>query len=287
MVKVAGFRSSDYGGPIGGNQYGHDQTDPTYWISVAQRMQSKFPGSSPGCIYVLGYIETPETSIYLPFPAPSGYSGMANVTFGSTGVEEEMFTAFDAAGMKVIIQVEPASANVPQLITMILNKYKNHSCVVGFGIDVEWLRWITSGGDGSKTNNLEIQTWLNAVHAINPNYKLIVKHWDATWLGSGTLSGVTYVTDSLNMGSLNDAVTEYVSWANNFSSSEIGYQIGYEEDISWWQNLTDPTTSIVNGILSQVPDANIYCIYWVDFTILKVFPETSCSPLMTNLSINF
>jgi hypothetical protein len=272
MVKVAGFRSSDYGGPLNGNNNGHDQTDPAYWVSVAQRMQAKFPGSSPGAQYVVGYIETPETNTYMPFPAPAGYEGMANVDFGPTGVEEQMLTAFDAAGMKVILQVEPGNANVPMLATMILNKFKGHSSVVGFGVDVEWLRWVGSNSMGSQTNDAEIQTWLDAVHAINPNYKLLIKHWDPTWLGSGHVAGVTYVTDSLNHGSYSAAITDYVSWANHFSGSEIGYQIGYEEDMVWWLPMADPAPTIIADIKTQVPTANIYNVYWVDFAVTKEFP---------------
>jgi hypothetical protein len=272
IVSVAGFRSSDYGGPLNGNQYGHDQVDPAYWVSVAQRMQAKFPGSSPGAQYVVGYIETPETNTYMPFPAPAGYEGMPNVDFGPTGVEEQMLTAFDAAGMKIILQVEPGDADVPRLATMILNKFKQHPSVVGFGVDVEWLRWMGSNQMGSKTNDTEIQTWLNAVHAINPTYKLLIKHWDPTWLGSGHVPGVTYITDSLNHGSYNAAITDYVSWANHFSGSEIGYQIGYEEDMSWWLPMADPATTIIADIKTQVPTANIYSVYWVDFAITKEFP---------------
>jgi len=76
--------------------------------------------------------------------------------------------------MKIILQVEPGDANVSELATMILNKFKNHSSVVGFGVDTEWLNaW--SYKDGRPATDAEIQTWLNAVHATNPNYKLLVK----------------------------------------------------------------------------------------------------------------
>jgi molybdopterin-binding protein len=279
LVKVAGFRSSDYGGPLNGNKYGHDQVDPAYWISVAQRMQTKFPGSSPGAQYVVGYIETPETNTYMPFPAPAGYSGMPNVDFGPTGVEESMLTAFDNAGMKIILQVEPGNANVPKLATMILNKFKQHPSVIGFGVDVEWLRWIGSNKMGSKTNDAEIQTWLDAVHAVNPNYKLLIKHWDPAWLGSGHVSGVTYITDSLNLGSYQGAVDEYVNWANAFSGSEIGYQIGYEEDMNWWLPMSDPAKSLITDIKTRVPSANIYSVYWVDFAITKEFPSVGPGPI--------
>ena len=280
LVKVAGFRSSDYGGPLNGNKYGHDQIDPAYWVMVAQKMSAKFPGSSPGAQYVVGYIETPETNTYMPFPAPAGYKGMPNVDFGPTGIEEKMLTAFDNAGMKIILQVEPGDADVPKLATMILNKFKNHSSVVGFGVDTEWLNaW--SYKDGRPATDAEIKTWLNAVHAVNPNYKLLVKHWLPSHLGSGHIAGVTYITDSLALGSYQGAINEYVSWANAFKGSEIGYQIGYEEDMKWWLPIADPAKSIITDIKTKVPSADIYSVYWVDFAITKEFPNQGSGPSPT------
>ncbi len=277
LVKVAGFRSSDYGGPSNGNKYGHDQVDPAYWVMVAQQMSAKFPGSSPGAQYIVGYIETPETNTYMPFPAPAGYSGMPNVDFGPTGVEDDMLAAFDNAGMKIILQVEPGDANVSRLATMILNKFKNHPSVVGFGVDTEWLN-SRSYKDGRPATDSEIQSWLNAVHAVNPNYKLLIKHWLPSHLGSGHVTGVTYITDCLNLGSYQGAVDDYVNWANSFSGSEVGYQIGYEEDMNWWLPMSDPAKSLVTDIKARVPSANIYSVYWVDFAITKEFPSSGKSP---------
>ena len=270
LVKVAGFRSSDYGGISNGNIYGHDQTDPSFWVMVAKQMSVKFQGSSPGAQWVVGYVG-PDNSTFMPFPAPEGYEGMKNVTFGdSNGVEEEMLTAFDNASFKIILQVEPGDANVSELARMILNKFKNHSSVVGFGVDTEWLN-VRSYEDGRPVTDDEIQSWLNVVHDVNPNYKLLVKHWLPSHLGSGHVEGVTYVTDSLNLGSYQEAIDEYVNWANAFSGSEIGYQIGYEEDMNWWLPMTDPAKSIITDIKTKVPSANIYSVYWVDFAITKEF----------------
>jgi hypothetical protein len=271
LVKVAGFRSSDYGGISNGNKYGHDQTDPSYWVTVAKKMSAKFQGSYPGAQWVVGYIGTSDNYTFMPFPAPEGYEGMKNVIFGkSDGVEEEMLTAFDNAGMKIVLQVEPGDANVSELATMILNKFKNHSSVVGFGVDTEWLN-TRSYKDGRPVSDTEIGSWLKAVHDVNPDYKLLVKHWLPNHLGSGHVEGVTYVTDSLNLGSYQEAVNEYVSWADAFKDSEIGYQIGYEEDMNWWLSMKDPAKSIIIDIKTKVPSANIYSVYWVDFAITNEF----------------
>jgi hypothetical protein len=113
----------------------------------------------------------------------------------------------------------------------------------------------------------------------------LVKHWDPAWLGSGHVSGVTYVTDSLNLGSYQGAVDEYVNWANTFSGSEIGYQIGYQEDMSWWLPMSDPAKSLITDIKARVPSANIYNVYWVDFAITKEFPSSGPGPIGSTVTI--
>jgi hypothetical protein len=36
--------------------------------------------------------------------------------------------------------------------------------------------------------------------------------------------------------------------------------------------MADPATTIIADIKTQVPTANIYSVYWVDFAITKEFP---------------
>ena len=45
-IQTAGWRSSEYG----------YQSDPVYLIDMANQMAAKFPGSSPGGVYVVGEI---------------------------------------------------------------------------------------------------------------------------------------------------------------------------------------------------------------------------------------
>ncbi len=149
-VKVAGWRSSEYGND---NPYGHDQSDPSYWISVAQKMSAKFPGSAPGGVLVVGEIDGSPgkaTSTFMPFPKPSGT--YPNVTFGTTDAIEPLLTAYDKAGLKVYLQVESADADMNMLMDLVMNRYKQHPSVIGFGIDVEWYHEAQYPGWGRKTN---------------------------------------------------------------------------------------------------------------------------------------
>ncbi|MCX6796203.1 MAG: hypothetical protein NTW06_01770, partial [Candidatus Falkowbacteria bacterium] len=254
------------------------QRDSAYWVSVAQQMATKF-GSRGGGLYTVGYIDVNDT-IRLPNELSSVVSGMSYVKIDSAGNQaspETMLTAFDAAGLDIILAVEPGRANVVQLATAILNKYKNHPSVKGFGVDNEWYMSENNVMSASTATALR-----NAVTAVNPNYKTAIKHYDSSKLPKG-IASITYLTDTCGFSSRTTAVSDYVSWANTFAGSEIGYQFGYDkmecgtpDDSLWWKPMGtggDPALLLTQDIKAKVPAANIYSVYWADFTILTQFPK--------------
>jgi hypothetical protein len=291
VPKVAGWRSSYYG--TQGN--GHGQTDPAYFVCVSQSEANKYPGSKAGGIYVLGGIGTSETN--MPFSKPPGSANIANVFYDTTGDwgpnPEPFLNAFDAAGMEIILQVEPGKADISQLATMILNNFKNHPCIVGFGVDVEW--WNSSGNSNSNPIPVSIvNSLVNAVHAINPLYKVVIKHYDSSVLPSG-ISGVTYLLDGCGYNNFSEAVLDYVNWAQTFSSpnTDIGYQMLYvsiggdclPNDHNWWGSLNNPEVQLISAVYASVPTAKVYCSYIVDFSLLLTYP--TCTNVSMTCSFNY
>lgn len=291
VPKVAGWRSSYYG--YQGN--GHGQTDPQYFVCVAQSEAAKYPGSKPGGIYVLGGIGTSETN--MPFARPPGSANIANVVYdtsGGWGPDPEPFlSAFDDAGMKIILQVEPGMADISKLATMILNNFKNHPCLDGFGVDVEW--WNSSGNSNNNPIPASVvKSLVNAVHAVNPNYKVVIKHYDPSVLPPG-IAGVTYLNDSCGFSNFNESVSDYVNWALTFSdpNTDIGYQMLYvaingncaPNDHNWWGSMNKPQVQLINAVYANIPSANIYCAYIVDFSLLLTYPTcTSPSPMICSFT---
>jgi len=259
--KYAGWRSSYYG-----YQY---EEEPSYWVHVANQMSSKFSGFVPGGIWILGVSQ--GTDCYLPFPNPDGNS-YPGVIFDSEDKSEEYLDAFDSVGLRVWLQVEPANANVEQLIDLVLNKYKHHPSVIGFGIDVEWL-YSTDSQQGRPVTNNEAQSWLNKIESHNLNYKLFLKHWEENMMPpTYRHEDIVFINDDQDASNLDDLVSEFETWGNYFSESEVGFQYGYEADRDWWNDLSDPSGDIGNEILTKIP--NTTGLYWVDFTITDIFPPT-------------
>jgi hypothetical protein len=62
-------------------------------------------------------------------------------------------------------------------------------------------------------------------------------------------------------------------WGDAFAPAQVGFQYGYTADQEWWGELDDPPGDIGRAILARVPNAA--GLYWVDFTVLGVFPPES------------
>ena len=81
---------------------------------------------------------------------------------------------------------------------------------------------------------------------------------------------IVFIDDSQQFTSLDQAVDEFAVWGETFAPAPVGFQFGYEDDRFWWSALQNPPADIGNAILSAVP--NTAALFWVDFTILDVFP---------------
>jgi hypothetical protein len=253
---LAGWRSSPYGF--------QQEAKPAYWVDAARNMSSKINDSIPSGVWILG--EKLDHQCRLTFPSSKAYS---NVVFSKVDENEDYLNAFDAAGLRVWLQVEPADADVETLIDLVLGPYHRHSCVVGFGIDVEWLEAETYS-DGRPVTNEEAQRWLSKVKSYDSGYKLFLKHWLVEKMPTAYVADIVFVDDSQEYRSKYGLVDDFKQWGRHFSRSEVCFQIGYESDMEWWSKLTDPYQTISDALIDEIP--NCKGIYWVDFTMQTVYP---------------
>lgn len=253
----AGFRFSTYGAE--GN------SDPEYWASVGKQMSAKFPGSHPEAIWIIGNFMG-DGKTYLSFHAETDDP---NITSSHADMNEDALNLFDKKGFKVWLQVEPANADMPTLIDLIMNQYKHHPSVIGVGVDVEWYK---SGGDplGTPVTDEEAKTWVETIRTYGPKYKIFLKHWETNYMPPSYRDGIVFIDDSQQFNSLGDLVNEFSAWGQHFRPSPVGFQYGYPADKVWWKNLQDPPADIGKAILKKTP--NTSALYWVDFTITEVFP---------------
>ncbi len=262
---IAGVRASRILSSYPNNQF----PSPLYWSNASEFISDKFTNSNSAAIWIVSlYLSGGYTQ--LNFPNPGG--SYQYVYFINNDQNESYLTLFDQKGIKVWLQVEPGAAKIDTLIHIVLNKYKHHPCVAGFGIDVEWYNTQSVPG-GQKVTDAEAKRWENKVKSIDSNYTLFLKHYGQAWMPPTYRGNILFVDDSQDFTSLNSMVSEFKSWGNRFKPNKVAFQFGYPVDKPWWSKLADPVKTIGNALLSNV--SNCYGVFWVDFTLNDVYPVTS------------
>jgi hypothetical protein len=254
----AGFRFSTYG-PT-------SDPGPAYWASVGERMAAKFPGATPQAIWIVG--NSTEAGPQLTFP---GSHKNFNIHFSPIDKNEEALTLFDQRGVQVWLQVEPSDVPPEELIDVVLTRYGHHPSVIGVGVDVEWFQ-SDSTPEGRAVTDEEAARWVAAARSHNPDYRVFLKHWKADKMPPTYRDGLVFIDDSQQLVSLDQLVDEFAVWGKTFAPAAVGFQYGYAADKSWWGTLSDPAGEIGRTLLDRIP--NTTGLYWVDFTVLDVFPPT-------------
>lgn len=86
-------------------------------------------------------------------------------------------------------------------------------------------------------------------------------------------------------------VSEFKSWALKFSPNKSAFQFGYPADSVWWKQFPDPMKTIGDALSTSIPTLD--GLFWVDFTLTKVFPITNVEqqrnplPLTYSIEQNF
>ncbi|HEY0592243.1 MAG TPA: hypothetical protein VGF40_10785 [Thermoanaerobaculia bacterium] len=252
----AGFRWSMYGPDY--------EPAPEYWAMVGFDMARRFPGSHPETIWIVSRMDGEGTLVNFPVETTDPY-----IRGTAADGNEAMLRLFDRLGFRVWLQVEPAQADVEGLIDLVLTRYAHHPSVVGLGIDVEWYK-STEKPEGHAVSDEVAAAWLAAVRRHDPGYRLFLKHWEQGKLPPTLRDGLVFVDDSQILPSLEAMVAEFERWGKHFAPAPVAFQFGYDSDRPWWGRLSDPPSAIGNAILARVPNAA--GLYWVDFTVLEVFP---------------
>ncbi|OQX75725.1 MAG: hypothetical protein B6D61_09895 [Bacteroidetes bacterium 4484_249] len=267
----SGFRASRILSSYPNNQFPH----PAYWQKVGDQMSEKFENAQPAGIWIVSlYQENGYTR--LNFPSPGG--NFNHIWFSNEDQNEEWLSYFDEHGLKVWLQVESGAADIDTLMQLIFDRYQQHACIIGFGVDVEWYQ-AQDYSEGKPVTDEEAETWENAVKSYNPDFTLFLKHYHPGWMPPQYRGDILFVDDSQDFtwasNPLNAMVNEFSVWASAFSPNPSCFQFGYPADETWWSQLDDPPKDIGQDLIDNIPECK--GIFWVDFTITQIFPVTGVS----------
>jgi len=256
--KLTGFRASRYG------------IDPfpnaEYWTGVGNDMASYVDNGKAAGLWIVGQsMDSGDCALEMTKPSGGSYT---NITFASSDPNEAALDYFDKNNVKIILQVEPSDASVDELMDIVLNEYSGHSSVIGFGVDIEFYQNL-SNPKGKAVTDEVAEGWLDKVKSFNSDYILMLKHFDPYKLPPCSRNDMLFVNDSQN--NTKDAImAEFTKWANFFTPGDVGFQIGYDSDKSWWSDYSTPPADL--SVELQNAYKNTAAIFWVDFTVDDVFP---------------
>ena len=237
-----------------------------YWLKVGNGMADKFENAQPAGIWIVGlYMNSGHVS--LGFPSPGGEYD--KIDFANEDLNEDYLTYFDENDIKVWLQVEPGSANIDTLMMLVMDRYKHHPSVIGFGIDIEWYK-ADIEYEGAKVTDKEAEHWDTTLRIIDTSYTLFIKHYNTDWMPPNYRGNIFFVDDSQIFNNLQQMVHEYIDWGETFAPNYSGFQFGYNADRHWWSDFDDPPKTIGQALFDNIPECK--GVFWVDFTVTEIFP---------------
>lgn len=268
-VTWAGMRVSPYGFRRDGS--GSTNSFPTVneFDGYASKISSYYEGSTGTFVWIVGTVSSSDDySCSLNFPKPT--SGVpSGVSFSDEDRNEDFLKMADEKGYSVWLQVESGFVDIVKLAKLVMKKYKDHPCVKGFGIDVEWYKNTTDGEPGTPLDDATAQAVDEAVKSINPEYTVFVKHFEASYMPPSYRSDMIFVNDSQGFGSLYEMENEFSRWASKFSPNPIFLQIGYKADEEIWSEFSNPVAELGTALAASCPANTKLGIIWVDFTLRR------------------
>lgn len=265
-VRWAGVRVSSYG--FREKNGWAEFPDVATMSGFASKMASCYEGSTGAYILIVGTMSGDDTC-RLYFPVNGNYNYIDD---SKSDRYEEYLDKFDELGYSVWLQVEPGYADLVTLADIVMKQYGHHSCVKGFGIDVEWHKPIEGTDEGTPLKDADAKRVLAKVREYNSEYTVFVKHWMQSHLPN-KIDGLIYVNDSQQFESLTHVCNEFSEWASYYAPNPVMFQIGYAADKWIWNTYANPAKQFGQVILEQCNSGNDVGIIWVDFTLKEAMSK--------------
>ena len=183
--------------------------------------------------------------VYLPFPFQNTDFLYSTTT---TDFVEIYLSEFEAAGLGVILSVQPLEADIEQLIGIILSRYSNHDNILGINVDIEW----KESGTPNHVSNEERDTWLSEMKRYNADYKLFITYFrDHTYFPSDHPDLVVLYDGEADTQTY--LLREYQELAKHYSS--VGIYTGYSSTV--------PPVASAEQIVSAAPNTG-YILHTYD-----------------------
>lgn len=256
MMKYAGVVSTPYGmTPF---------PDPATIKKAVAKMEKAFPATEPLVLWTVGTANPANAGVRLEFP-----SSVTNdlISSATNDRQDRYLRYFDMKAINVILMVEPGHAPVGVLIDLVLRRYGAHPCVIGFGVDVEKYNPVP-GGAGKKVDDFMAMTWERQARSYNTNYRLVLKHYDISYLPPGYRGDIIFIDSARQFRDAKDMTSRSFSFAERFYPNVVLFLAGSPSDRSWWKRYKRPQEDIGDALTEKVRQE--FGLVWSDMTMKDV-----------------
>jgi hypothetical protein len=194
-------------------------------------VNNRFQGSTPWATFAVGVV--PDA----PTPSPQA--------------QEQFLARMDDLGVDIFLEIYPRKTNdVPGAIDVWLTKFKEHKCVKGLGVDLEYYK---------RVDDASAKVWNEKLKSHNPHYRMFLKHWEQAFMPPTYRSDIIFINTS-SEASVETLNTEFEKFAEHFAPAACAFQIGYPADedgmdgknSSGWWRLQDPIKNWGDTMLGKI-----------------------------------
>lgn len=166
----------------------------------------------------------------------------------STDLVEKYLSKFESEGVKVILSIQPLSADINQIIGIVLSRYSNHKNIIGINLDIEW----KESGIPHHVSNEERDIWLKEIKKYNNNYKLFITYFEDHTHFPDDHPDIVILYDG-EADTQTNLLSQYQGLAKHYSAT--GIYTGYLS--------STPPAASVEKIINAVPNTK-YIIHTYD-----------------------
>ncbi|UCH02313.1 MAG: hypothetical protein JSV20_00485 [Candidatus Bathyarchaeota archaeon] len=160
----------------------------------------------------------------------------------------------DTEGVAIFLGVESGRARVSNLLTILETRTRNHPCVIGFMVDMEWVLEVSK----DKRESL-IDDWYRQVRDYG-NYQLYLVSWVTSRIDRYDEPHIVYLYDGQDFIGYSHMERYIMDWGDSFHPAKVGVYYGYNSDWDWQQGYT---VKSLQALILSVPNAR-YVLYWTE-----------------------
>jgi len=197
-------------------------------------VNNRFQGSTPWATMAVG-------------PVPDA----ATVT---PEAQDRFLKYMDELDVEIFLEIYPRKTNdVLAEIDKWLDRFKQHQCVKGLGVDLEYYQ---------RVDDAAAKAWDEKIKSHNAQHRMFLKHWEQSYMPPSYRGDVIFINTS-SEASVEALNAEFPQWASRFAPAACAFQIGYPSDEDtmdgkssggWWK-LQDPIRNWGDSLLGRMTNS--------------------------------